>query len=205
MAHLGTLFIIAAPSGAGKTSLVASLIESIDTIKVSVSHTTRPRRSEEKDGENYYFVSDAEFTSMVENKQFLEHADVFQHRYGTSREWVEQQLKVGTDVILEIDWQGARQIRQHEPDCVGIFILPPSRKSLLQRLQSRGQDDPEVIAARMAKAKDEMAHYHEFEYLVVNDDFDHAMADLMAIIRSRHNLLEKQLNRHQDLLQKLLD
>lgn len=205
MDHLGTLFIIAAPSGAGKTTLVNSLIKSIDTIKVSISHTTRPCRPDEKDGENYYFISDSEFTTMLEQKQFLEHAEVYECQYGTSRAWVEQQLHAGIDVILEIDWQGARQIRQQEPDCVGIFILPPSREVLSQRLESRGQDDAEVIASRMTKAKDEITHYHEFDYLVVNDNFDDALADLIAIIRSQRTLLAKQLHRHQALLQKLLD
>jgi len=205
MHKLGSLFIIAAPSGAGKTTLVSELIDFIDGVVVSVSHTTRPARPSEHNGVNYHFVSDDEFTKMENQNLFLEYANVFEYRYGTSKKWVEEQLQKGNDVILEIDWQGARQIKQHNPDAVGIFILPPSHASLLERLQKRAQDNPEVIKTRMAKANEELVHYHEFDYLVVNEFFDDALEDLAAIIRTHRLTLAKQLQCHQKLLQELLD
>lgn len=183
--HKGKLYIIAAPSGAGKTSLVKAMVESTPHVKVSVSHTTRPMRPGEQDGVNYHFVSVDTFKDMLSQGQFLEHAEVFGNFYGTSGHWVQQQLEQGEDVILEIDWQGALQIRRLMPDVVSIFILPPSREALHERLVGRGQDSPEVIAKRMAQAVSEMSHYHEFNYIVINDEFDLALRDLQTIIRSR--------------------
>ncbi|MEX1031925.1 MAG: guanylate kinase [Cellvibrionaceae bacterium] len=200
----GTLFTVSAPSGAGKTSLVNALIESTDDIHVSVSHTTRKIRPGEKDGLDYHFVGRAEFDAMLQADAFLEHADVYGNLYGTSQEWVEQALAAGRDVILEIDWQGAQQVRRLLPDTVGIFILPPSRDTLLGRLTGRGQDDPAVIEARMAEATEEMSHYSECQYLVVNDNFDQALADLKSIVRSQRLRVERQQQRQQQLLINLL-
>ena len=183
--YSGSLFIVAAPSGAGKTSLVKSLVGKLDDIAVSVSFTTRPQREGEVDGQDYNFVSTQAFNSMVEDALFLEHANVFGNLYGTSQAWISEQLSRGTDIVLEIDWQGAMQVRKLMPESIGIFILPPSRETLRQRLQNRGQDDAAVIEARMQKAIDEMSHYAEFDYLVVNDSFDRALQDLIAIVQAR--------------------
>ena len=200
----GTLYIVAAPSGAGKTSLVTELVESTRHITVSVSHTTRPMREGEKDGVNYNFISVDEFQHMIGQGTFLEHAEVFGNFYGTSQAWVEQQLDQGMDVILEIDWQGAQQVRRQMPDAIGIFILPPSQKELHKRLTGRGQDGEDVIAYRMAKAVSEMSHYNEFDYIVINDDFDDALFDLKAVIRSQRLSLEFQQGYRQDLIKDLL-
>jgi guanylate kinase len=192
----GTLYVISAPSGAGKTSLVKALIENMDDICVSVSHTTRPIRPSEQNGIHYHFVTKDEFMDMLNQNLFLEHAQVFDNYYGTSQLWVMQQLKKGIDVILEIDWQGAQQIRKLQPDCIGIFILPPSKKILEQRLRGRGQDSDDIIARRMRDAVDEMNHYVEFEYLVVNDVFQKALADLQHIIyaqRLTHHIQTQKL------------
>lgn len=178
---VGTLYIISAPSGAGKTSLVHALLERDDKVMVSVSHTTRAMREGEVDGTHYNFVSVDDFRAMVEKGLFLEHAQVFDNFYGTSRDWVDARLAEGTDVILEIDWQGARQARDAFGASTGIFILPPSRKALEERLQGRGQDSDEVIARRMQDAVSEIAHYDEFDFLVVNDDFNEALEELLAI------------------------
>jgi len=190
----GNLYIIAAPSGAGKTSLVHQLVTRFDHLKISISYTTRPMRPGEVDGEDYRFVDETEFQKMVEEKAFLEHAEVHNYRYGTSHEWVLRQLEKGVDVILEIDWQGARQIRQLFPSTVLIFILPPSRKALRERLFNRKQDDAGVIEQRLEVGVSEMAHYHEFDYLVVNDDFDTALDDLTHIVRAHR--LECHRQRH---------
>lgn len=176
------LFVLSAASGTGKTSLANALIESVPDLEFSVSHTTRPPRPGEKYGVHYYFVSREEFEMMVAAGQFLEHAQVFDNYYGTSRPQVEQRLKQGKSVILDIDWQGARSIKARMPEAVTIFILPPSRAALEERLIKRGQDSPEVIARRMRDAVAEMRHYNEFDYVVVNDDFEAALADLKAII-----------------------
>lgn len=200
----GTLYTISAPSGAGKTSLVAALVESSPDIWVSVSHTTRTIRPGEIEGINYHFVTRTEFDAMLQANSFLEHADVFGNLYGTSRKWVESALRSGKDVILEIDWQGAQQVRRLLPDTVGIFILPPSRETLRGRLTGRGQDDPAVIEARLAEATEEMSHYAESQYLVVNDHFDIALADLQAIVRAHGLRLERQQQRQQKLLRDLL-
>ncbi len=185
MAFRGSLFIISAASGAGKTSLLDALVSSVPNIEVSVSHTTRARRAGEQDGVHYHFVTPAKFEEMLENGVFLEQANVFGNMYGTSQQWVEDKLASGADILLEIDWQGAQQVRKLLPDSVGIFILPPSREALRQRLVGRGQDDPNIIAARMEKATNEMSHYCEFDYVVINDDFQEAVQDLTAIIRAQ--------------------
>lgn len=181
----GTLFIVSAPSGAGKTSLVDSLLDMTTGLVVSVSHTTRPQRPGERDGDHYHFVDDARFDAMVAAGGFLESACVFDYRYGTARDPVMDQLRQGVDVILEIDWQGARQVRESMPEAVSIFILPPSRVTLEQRLRARGQDTDQVIARRMRDAVTEMSHFGEYDYLVVNDDFREARGDLQAIVRTR--------------------
>jgi guanylate kinase len=179
---VGRLFILSAASGTGKTSLANALIESVPNVEFSVSHTTRAPRPGEKYGVHYYFVSREEFEMMVAAGQFLEHAQVFDNYYGTSRPQVEQRLKQGKSVILDIDWQGARSIKTRMPEAVSIFILPPSRAALEERLIKRGQDSPDVIARRMRDAVSEMRHYDEFDHVVVNDDFEAALADLRAII-----------------------
>lgn len=200
----GTLYTISAPSGAGKTSLVKALIESTDNICVSVSHTTRNMRPGEKNGVNYHFIDEARFLTMVAESDFLEHAKVFTNFYGTSRSWVETNLDAGTDVILEIDWQGAAQVRDEWPETLGIFILPPSRSALKERLTGRGQDDEVTIARRMAEAKSESSHYAEADFLVINDDFDCALNDLKTILHSQRLTLDKQQQRHKDLVKDLL-
>lgn len=191
----GSLFIVAAPSGAGKTSLVRALVKQDPHVRLSVSHTTRPARASEKDGEDYFFVSKDIFSKMREVGDFLESATVFDHSYATSAAAVHHQLHAGNDVILEIDWQGAQQVRKNFPDSSSIFILPPSKHALEQRLRGRGQDDETTISRRMRDAESEMSHYVEFDFLIVNDDFDHALASLTAIVvASRHNLAVQQLN-----------
>ena len=183
--YKGKLYIIAAPSGAGKTSLVKAMVKSTPHIQVSVSHTTRESRPGEQDGVNYHFTTVDDFKRMLGEGVFLEHAEVFGNYYGTSKTWVREQLDKGEDVILEIDWQGAQQIRRLMPDAVSIFILPPSKEVLHERLVGRGQDPEDVIERRMAQAVSEMSHYNEFDYIVINDEFDLALRDLQTIIRSR--------------------
>jgi guanylate kinase len=200
----GLLLIVSAPSGAGKTSLVAALLDRDANLGVSVSHTTRPRRSKEADGVNYHFVDDQAFSDMVAADAFLEHADVFGNRYGTSREAVAREMAAGRDVILEIDFQGARQIRDNHPAARSVFILPPSQAALASRLNSRGQDDPAVIRKRLDEARREMSHHDEFDYVVVNDDFETALADLQAIVRAERLRLGYQQPRLTRLLDDLL-
>ncbi len=207
----GCLYLISAPSGAGKTSLVQALLSasaSCDSAKaglcVSISHTTRPMRRGEVNGDNYHFVNESEFKRMQLNGDFLEHAEVFGNYYGTSRNWVNKRLAEGWDVILEIDWQGAAQIQRLVPEAISIYILPPSRNALQERLTTRGQDNAEVIASRMAKAVNEMSHYGQADYLVINDKFDQALADLQAILRSTQLRLVVQKQRNQALLDELL-
>lgn len=204
MSRRGTLYTVSAPSGAGKTSLVAALLEHDSNICVSISHTTRPMRPGEEDGVNYHFVSENQFVDMINDSAFLEHAQVFNNYYGTSREWVEQTLASGRDVILEIDWQGAAQIRRLVENCIGVFILPPSKAALAERLNGRGQDDADVIAHRLAEAQQEMSHYVEADYLVINDDFETALRELAAIFQSRRLSLENQQRNHAELLSNLL-
>ena len=200
----GILYIISAPSGAGKTSLVQALIEMLSDVVVSVSHTTRAMRPGEVDGENYHFVSEDEYAAMVDEGLFLEHARVFDNYYGTSRQHIQEQLLQGKDVILEIDWQGARQIRQLVTDCLSIFVLPPSKTALKQRLSNRGQDSDELIERRMRDAEGEMSHYGEFDYIVINDDFEQAKQDLSAIFVSNRMLQANQQQTHAELLAELL-
>lgn len=200
----GSLYVIAAPSGAGKTSLVKKLLETTENIVVSVSHTTRDPRPGEVGGQHYHFVDMASFEKLRDDNQFLEHARVFDNYYGTSRQAVDSLLQQGSDVILEIDWQGAQQIRQLYPECCSIFILPPSRQALEERLRSRGQDDGSVIQRRMNDAVAEMSHYREFDYLVINDDFDQALEMLRAIVLARRQRIELQCLRQEHLLQDLL-
>lgn len=204
MSSRGTLFTVSAPSGAGKTSLVEALVNSTDNVRVSVSHTTRPQRPGEREGVNYHFTDQATFLAMVEQSAFLEHAEVFGNYYGTAQQWVEDTLNQGVDVILEIDWQGADQIRRLLPDTVGIFILPPSREALEQRLTHRGQDDAQVIAKRMQKAINEMSHYVEADYIIVNEVFEEALADFKAVMRAQRLTLDNQQARHGSKLEKLL-
>jgi guanylate kinase len=203
--YAGTLYIISAPSGAGKTSLVKALVDTMDDIRVSVSFTTRAMRSGEVDGVNYNFVDMAEFQRMVGEEIFLEHAQVFDNFYGTSRHWVEQQLREGVDVILEIDWQGARQVRPRMPGSVSVFILPPSLPVLEQRLRGRGQDSEEVIQRRFRDAVTDMSHYTDYDYTVINDDFAEALADLTAVVRARRQRTEVQRGRQAELIDKLLN
>src|SRR5690554_797747 len=196
----GTLFVISAPSGAGKTSLVAEMLHADQKLGVSVSHTTRPMREGEKDGINYHFVGRSEFETMIGQGDFLEHADVFGNYYGTSQVWVRETLATGQDVILEIDWQGAKQVRRLIPECVSVFIVPPSAEVLRQRLVGRGTDAADVVERRLAEAEEECRHAVEFDYLVVNDDFSTALADLLAIVRSRRLQITAQQQRYGELL-----
>ncbi|MDP5053317.1 MAG: guanylate kinase [Congregibacter sp.] len=200
----GTLFTISAPSGAGKTSLVRALVEAEPSLQVSVSHTTRPIRPGEVDGVNYHFCDQATFNGMLDKGAFLEHAQVFGNFYGTSQQFVEHQLAGDADVILEIDWQGARQVKHLLPATCSIFVLPPSEAALRQRLSQRGQDDHDTIERRMAAAVSEMSHYVEADYLVINDVFDEALAELQAIVRSQRLQTDKQARRHTDRLEALL-
>lgn len=200
----GSLLIVAAPSGAGKTSLVKALLNSVPDICLSVSHTTRPPRPGEQEGVDYYFIDEVTFEAMQYAGAFLEHAWVFDYRYGTARENVARLLTQGLDVILEIDWQGARQVREYFSHCMSIFILPPSREALEQRLCLRGQDNESVITRRMRDACQEISRYHEFSYLVVNDDFKTALEDLIAIVRSQRLLRQRQEIKLASLLHELL-
>jgi guanylate kinase len=200
----GTLFIVSAPSGAGKTTLVRELIESLDGLQVSVSHTTRPRRRGEVNGVNYHFIEVPAFEAMIERGEFFEHAKVFDNYYGTSRPAVEAMLDAGQDVILEIDWQGARQVRHQMPDAVSVFILPPSREELERRLASRGTDEHAAIVRRMRDAISEMSHHDEYDYLVINDDFTTALRELQSLVISRRLTLARVRERHGPLLTALL-
>jgi guanylate kinase len=200
----GTLYIIAAPSGAGKTSLVKALLGSTALLTVSVSHTTRPMRPGEIDGKDYCFIDVDTFRAMENDGSFIESAQVFDNFYGTSRSATLDQLQRGVDVILEIDWQGAQQVRELMPDAVSIFILPPSREALEQRLKARKQDGPEVIARRMSDAVNEISHYTEFDYIVVNEDMEVALTELRAIILARRLRQEPQAVRNQKIINGLL-
>lgn len=200
----GLLLIVSAPSGAGKTSLVNALLGRDPRLALSISHTTRPRRPKEQDGVNYHFVDRDTFVGMVERGGFLEYAEVFGHLYGTSLEAVARQRAGGQDVILEIDYQGARQIRARHPDAVGVFIIPPSKATLAQRLEHRGEDAPGVIRERLAKARTEMSHYADYDYLVVNDDFETALGDIAAILRAERSKVARQRARLGELLDELL-
>jgi len=200
----GTLYIISAPSGAGKTSLVHALVAALPDVVVSVSHTTRKMRDGEVDGQDYHFIDEQHFQEMIANEDFLEHASVFGNRYGTSRRHIQQQLQTGKDVILEIDWQGARQVRQLMSGCKSIYVLPPSIQALRNRLRSREQDSEDVIESRMHEAVSEMTHYGEFDYIVINDDFDQAREELVSIFVCNRMLLDHQQQTHAELLADLL-
>jgi guanylate kinase len=201
---MANLFIISAPSGCGKTSLVKALIEKIQNLCVSVSHTTRTARPGEINGQNYFFVSKDEFNQIDKNNGFIESAQVFDNYYGSAKQTVRDLLATGTDVILEIDWQGARQVKKSFADAISIFILPPSEAALRTRLTDRGQDDSQLINRRMQDATNEMQHYNEFDYLVINDDFKMALADLSTIVHSQRLLLSQQSINHQSLLNSLI-
>lgn len=203
MTTKGQLFVICAPSGAGKTSLVNRLVKQVKRLKVSVSYTTRPKRSREKEGISYYFVDEKEFQSLIDHKKLLEHANVFGYFYGTSRTRVESELKKGNDVILEIDFQGADQIRENFPESIHIFILPPSMESLRERITKRGQDEPEVIERRLNEAHEEMTHVRDFQYIVVNDRYELALLQLKSIIYAERAKTQQQLQRHAWLLKRL--
>lgn len=197
------MFIVSAPSGAGKTSLVRRAIAELSELTVAVSHTTRAKRPGENEGEHYYYVSREEFEQMIDSDQFLEYAEVFGNYYGTSMKGVNAALSNGTDVILEIDWQGAAQVRQKLADVISIFILPPSRNTLIERLRGRGQDSDEVIEKRTAEAVLEMRQYHRADYLIINDDFDQALDELKAIVLSHRVLKSSQALRHAGLITSL--
>ena len=208
---MANIFIIAAPSGCGKTSLVKALIEDSNNLSVSVSHTTRKARKGEIDGKNYHFVSKETFEKMIINQEFVEYAEVFGNMYGTTKKNIKEKLDKNIDIILEIDWQGARQVRQNIFDAISIFILPPSKKALLERLTTRGQDDEITISKRMENSEREMSHFNEFSYLIINDQFDSALNNLRDIIDDFGNnikntelLLENQLLRHKYLLKELI-
>ena len=204
MSNAGTLYIVSAPSGAGKTTLVGALLKNMPDIKASISHTTRPMRSGEKEGVNYHFVSKEIFLSLINKEAFLEHAQVYNHFYGTSKEWVEKTLSEGIDVILEIDWQGAEQIRDLIPESKSIFILPPSLEALEERLIKRGQDDPTVIKRRLAAAKEEISHYMMADYLLINDGFDETLVEFNSIILHERLKLQSQKQKNLNLLNSLL-
>lgn len=208
---MADLFIIAAPSGCGKTSLVDALLKKSSNISVSVSHTTRKPRPEEVDGTNYHFISVNEFQEMIKDNKFVEFAEVFENLYGSSRELIEDNLNNNIDVILEIDWQGARQVKINMPKAISIFVLPPSKEALLERLKNRAQDDELTINNRMSDAENQMRHFDEFDYLIINNNFNEALSDLENIIipsnkaSERFKLsLEEQSNKHKNLLKKLI-
>jgi len=207
MSQLGTLYILSAPSGAGKSSLIKNLLaeERSWDVQVSVSHTTRAPRVGENNGEHYHFVDVDNFKSLIEENAFFEWAEVFGNYYGTSRITIEQALQQGIDIFLDIDWQGAQQVRKMMPEAVGIFILPPNREELQARLTKRGQDSDEIIAKRMAQAKSEMSHYNEYEYLIINDDFETAGKELSQIVSATRNKHHKQVLVHQDMIAELLN
>ena len=202
---IGTLYIISAPSGAGKTSLVRALVDTMASVVISVSHTTRRSRPGERDGIDYHFISLQRFEEMVQAGEFIEHAQVFDNHYGTAKSTLESQLDQGKDVILEIDWQGARQVRELMPGCHSVFILPPSWHALEERLRNRAQDSQQTIDRRMRDAVEEISHFDEFDFLVINDEFDQALRELKAIFRTRRLRLEAQRLRHKELLEQLLD
>jgi len=197
------LFIVSAPSGAGKTSLVQGTIKDLDSIGVSISHTTREKRQGEIESEHYYFTDRENFEQMIEADQFLEYAEVFGNYYGTSLGAVQQNLRDGTDVILEIDWQGAAQVRQKLDDVVSIFILPPSRAALIERLKGRGQDSDEVIERRTSEAVAEMQQYHQADFLIINDNFEQALMELKAVVLSFRLAKSRQALQHAGLITSL--
>lgn len=199
----GRLFVVAAPSGAGKTSLVNALLQADAGIKLSVSHTTRLPRPGEINGREYHFVTEQAFAQMTGRGEFLESAQVHGKHYGTSQRWIDGQRAAGGDILLEIDWQGAAQVRKLIPEAIGIFILPPSFDALMVRLNRRAQDPPDVIAMRLATARAEISHVSEFDYVIINDIFDAAVQDLIGIVRAQRLRAASQLARHQDLINRM--
>jgi len=204
MVALGTLYIISAPSGAGKTSLVKALLAQDNQVRVSVSDTTRDMREGEVSGIDYNFVSMDTFDQQILEDSYLEYADVFTNKYGTSQKWVDAELAKGVDVILEIDWQGAQQVRERVPNAVSIFILPPSQQELRARLQGRGTDEQSVVEHRMENAVGEIEHYPEFDYLIINDQFDTALTELATIFHAQRLSLKQQQVKHRVMLEGLL-
>ena len=200
----GNIFIVSAPSGAGKTSLVRALLDANPQVKLSVSYTTRAPRPGEVGGQHYHFVDQNAFMVMLNRGDFLESAEVYGNHYGTSQRWIETQLALGLDILLEIDWQGAAQVRKLMPQAISIFVLPPSINALKARLTGRGQDAEVVIAKRVAAAREDMAHFSEFDYVIINDDFALAAADLQAVVKASRLLLVKQMLRHGALIESLL-
>jgi guanylate kinase len=192
----GNLFIVCAPSGGGKTSLVSALLKADPGVKLSVSYTTRPPRPGEADGRDYHFVGEQEFKQLLQQGSFLESALVHGHHYGTPQTWVTERRKTGDDIVLEIDWQGAAQVRRLTPEAIGIFIFPPSFETLVARLNKRAQDSPDVIARRLAAAREEISHAGEFDYVIINNDFEEAARDLIAIVRTQRLRAAVQLARH---------
>ena len=199
----GNLFIVCAPSGAGKTTLVDALLKADSGIRLSVSYTTREPRAGEVDGREYHFVSQEKFQEMAAAGAFLESALVHGNYYGTSQPWINDQRAAGADILLEIDWQGAAQVRKMMPDAIGVFILPPSFEALVSRLNKRAQDPPDVIARRIAGAREEISHVSEFKYVIINDKFDEAVKDLASVVRARRLLATSQLARHSDLINRM--
>ena len=199
----GNLFIVSAPSGAGKTSLVSALLKSNRHIALSISYTTRAPRAGEVDGKDYHFVSREQFLEMAQKGDFLESAEVYGNLYGTSQSWIEKELVSGRDILLEIDWQGAEQVRRLMPHAISIFILPPSLSALETRLQGRGQDSPEVIARRMQAARDDISHVAEFDYVIINDKLDEALKQLDAVVIASGLHRDSQLTRHATLINQL--
>jgi len=199
----GNLFIVCAPSGAGKTSLVAELLKTDDKITLSVSYTTRAPRSGELDGREYHFVSKEKFEAMITAGEFLESALVHGNYYGTSKAWIAGQRAAGNDILLEIDWQGAQQVRRVFPDAIGVFVLPPSFETLVSRLNTRAQDAPDVIARRLSAARDEISHVAEFDYVIINDKFGDAVKDLVAVVRAQRLRLNAQTARHGELINRM--
>ncbi len=201
---VGTLFIVSAPSGTGKTSLVNALVRDTNHLKLSISSTTREIRPREIDGYHYHFIEDDKFKQKITAGDFLEYAEVFENQYGTSQEAVDKMLHEGHDVVLEIDWQGAQLIKKRRPDAISIFILPPTIDDLRERLETRGQDSKEVIDARMKKSMNEISHYHEADYLVINDDFEDALKGLKTIVRAHRLETAKQAVINETIIKKLL-
>lgn len=201
---IGHLFIVAAPSGAGKTTLVRLLLENDQNVRVSISSTTRAPRPGEQDGREYHFVNVPRFLEMVNKGEFLEWAEVHGNYYGTSKHWIEDEMKSGHDVILEIDWQGAQQVKKAFPNAIGVFILPPSLEALESRLSGRATDSPETIARRTAAARDEMRHVDEFNYVIINDDLQQALGNLKSVICASRLQYQNQLQRHSALFATLL-
>ncbi len=200
----GQVYIISAPSGAGKTSLIDALCSSMSSLVLSISHTTRPPRLNEKDKQHYYFVTLEAFNELLQKDEYLEHATIFDHYYGTSRKELDRQLKNGIDVILELDWQGAQQVRKLLSESISIFILPPARSTLKERLNQRGMDDGLIVDKRFAAASKEIAHYEEYDFLVVNDSFDIALTQLQSIIQSNRLKCSRQKKYHKELISNLL-